>query len=604
MATGITEFDLNSLICGRFTIGKDYIIVIADEKVYQFFGNGSLYPVNKLVHEEDRRDFEILLENSEYNVPIIVRIKRSDGIYRWCVAFTVNRNLMVNQETYTELEIRDILSINNRFSLVDQKLNKYRNFLNLINDRFFEYDFKTGIIKIYTYKDTRSEMLEMDTLDEFENRSLRLNFVEDTSIIPFKQLCQNIRNGLASFTVQFETSILRKGERKEVLNFRGQTIFRGNEITLVVGLITTVNKRLPEKDYYYSSVDSNLDCSTGLMNKKAITEFATNKVAALNLGNVKETLYFIILDIDNFKSVNDTYGHMFGDQVILKLANTLKNAIGNRGVAGRIGGDEFLILLENVNEIDELRNILKSVRKSMAFDFNDKISNYKFTCSIGISQYAKDALDYVTLFRIADKALYIAKNKGGDRYIIYDLEKHGVLEGIESKTILSKTALPMMKMIDKTNMVSDLVLMLYELKTEAIQYILDELVKRMNISGISVFIGEELNCAYSAGFYNKIISNAGYIKNENFLELFNEYGINTINNIERLALEYPLAYSLWKNSDICSSLQVLFKDKNNTKGIISFDITGNNRRKWSEVDISFLYFIAKTLGKVIMEAYK
>jgi len=600
MAIINTEYDMNSLVCGRLTIGKDNIIVIADEMVYQFLGNGSLYPMDKLVYEDDRKYFTKLSLNREIKDSIIIRLKRSDGIYRWCVVFAVNRDLVVNDETYTELEIRDIISMSSRFSSSDQNVNKYRNFLNLVNDRFFEYDFKTNVIKIYTYKDTRSEMLEKDTLDEFEKRSLRLRYVEDASIVPFHQLCENIRNGLVSFAVQFETSLLRKGERQQILNFKGQTIFRGNEKIMVVGLISTVNRRSTDKDYYHSAIDSNMDSGSGLMNKKAITEFAISKINAYNIGYEKGPLYFIILDIDNFKSVNDTYGHMFGDEIILKLANAIKKAIEQRGVAGRIGGDEFLILLENIREVDNIKTILKSVRKYMEWDFSDKSSTYKFTCSIGVSQYAKDALDYETLFKIADKALYIAKNKGGDRYIIYDREKHGELDRGQSETSLSKPVATMMKTIDKSVMASELVLMLSEQKKEAIQDVLDELVKLMDISAISMFVGEELNCTYSSGFYSNGMSNSNYIYQESYLTLFDEYGINAINNVEKLAIDYTCAYKLWKKSEICSSLKILIKDKDHIQGMISYDILGKRRRKWSEVDISILYMIAKSLGKVII----
>jgi len=122
----------------------------------------------------------------------------------------------------------------------------------------------------------------------------------------------------------------------------------------------------------------------------------------------------------------------------------------------------------------------------------------------------------------------------------------------------------------------------------------------MDVNAISVFVGEELNCTYSAGFYSKIISNSSYIYEQNYLALFDEYGINTINNVEKLAVDYTYSYKLWKNSEICSSLQILIKDKNDMRGMISFDILGKIRRKWNEVDISILYMIAKTLGKVII----
>ena len=412
MAIVNIEYDINSLVCGRLTIGKDNIIVIADETVYQFLGNGSLYPVEKLVYEDDRAYFVKLSRNRDYKDSIIIRIKRSDGMYRWCVIFAVNRNLVVNEDIYTELEIRDIISMNNRFSSTDKNVNKYRNLLNLVNDKFFEYNFKTEIIKIYKYKDTQSEIFEKDTLDEFEKRSLRVGYVADTSIVPFHQLCENIRDGLAGFSAQFQTSLLSKGEQQQVLDFKGQTIFRGNEKILVVGLISTVNSMSIDKDYYHSAIDCKIDSGTGLMNKKSITEFATNKINTYNLGNEKGLLCFIILDIDNFKLVNDTYGHMFGDEIILKLANALKKAIGQRGGAGRIGGDEFLII---ATEINAPKNAAQIAEKAIQLVSQPIIFNGQQVVvgtSIGIALFPEHGENMDQLIQQADKAMYKVKNAG------------------------------------------------------------------------------------------------------------------------------------------------------------------------------------------------
>ncbi len=63
----------------------------------------------------------------------------------------------------------------------------------------------------------------------------------------------------------------------------------------------------------------------------------------------------MIIDIDNFKSVNDTYGHRFGDEVIADLASELRRTVGERGIIGRIGGDEFMCLLTDYNSIEEVR---------------------------------------------------------------------------------------------------------------------------------------------------------------------------------------------------------------------------------------------------------
>ena len=140
--------------------------------------------------------------------------------------------------------------------------------------------------------------------------------------------------------------------------------------------------------------------------------------AAINLANVAgcdHSMYLMVWDIDDFKQVNDTYGHYFGDEVIKHLATELNRAVANRGLVGRIGGDEFLVLLKEANGEDTLRSLLKAVRKKLKVDLAQEKPDYEFSASIGISQYGKDGTDYETLFKIADGALYIAKEKGKDR---------------------------------------------------------------------------------------------------------------------------------------------------------------------------------------------
>ena len=151
-----------------------------------------------------------------------------------------------------------------------------------------------------------------------------------------------------------------------------------------------------------------------------ITEEINKAVA----DNKNRPMYLMILDIDNFKSVNDSYGHYFGDEVIKSFADSLRISVGGRGLAGRIGGDEFMVLLKDVS-VEEVRIMLKSMRKGLKMLLAQKQPEYLFSTSIGISQFSKDGTDFETLFKIADAALYIAKEKGKDRYIIYDYDKHG-----------------------------------------------------------------------------------------------------------------------------------------------------------------------------------
>ena len=133
----------------------------------------------------------------------------------------------------------------------------------------------------------------------------------------------------------------------------------------------------------------------------------------------------MIIDIDDFKHINDTYGHIFGDQVIRRVAEIMQVLVGQRGVIGRFGGDEYVILLEKVETREQLKTLLKTIAKEFALAFDPKTH---VTASIGVSEYPVDGSEYEELMRKADKALYLAKEKGKNRHIIYEERLHSKLE--------------------------------------------------------------------------------------------------------------------------------------------------------------------------------
>ena len=169
------------------------------------------------------------------------------------------------------------------------------------------------------------------------------------------------------------------------------------------------------------STDSYYDKMTGLLNKNSITEYA----AELMQNKDRKPFYFFLMDIDNFKAVNDTFGHMKGDELIADVAHIARDFVGDNGVVGRIGGDEFMLVLENVSNEQDLRQILMSIRKTVEEKYHDMGENICTSVSMGGALFPTDAMDYESMFMLADKMLYIAKNKGRNRYIIYTPLVHG-----------------------------------------------------------------------------------------------------------------------------------------------------------------------------------
>jgi len=138
-----------------------------------------------------------------------------------------------------------------------------------------------------------------------------------------------------------------------------------------------------------------------------------------------------IVDLDNFKGVNDHYGHHVGDRVLESLASGLRAYVGQSGVVGRFGGDEFLVVtLQNVS-YEEAHRFYKGLfdsgevfRRSLEMEGR----NIFATATVGSAAYPADADSFETLFTLADKALYRGKTKGRNCFILYVDSKHRALQ--------------------------------------------------------------------------------------------------------------------------------------------------------------------------------
>lgn len=152
------------------------------------------------------------------------------------------------------------------------------------------------------------------------------------------------------------------------------------------------------------------DVLTGLWNR-AYTENAANEM----ISQEKKGALFM-LDMDNFKAVNDNYGHIAGDETLKVFAGTLKKFAGEGDILCRIGGDEFMIFVKGVTEKSEL----SSRAADIISDFQKKFAALSFeiecSVSIGIAQTPEDGLEFNKLYNSADKALYYVKQNGKNAY--------------------------------------------------------------------------------------------------------------------------------------------------------------------------------------------
>jgi diguanylate cyclase (GGDEF)-like protein/PAS domain S-box-containing protein len=125
----------------------------------------------------------------------------------------------------------------------------------------------------------------------------------------------------------------------------------------------------------------------------------------------------LYLDIDHFKDVNDSHGHELGDLLLQAVAKRLTKSLRHGDTVARIGGDEFVIILETVREIRAADAVGLKVQRALAKSFTLQRHRVKATVSIGISFYPENGGDVDTLLRAADYAMYLAKKEGGNRHV-------------------------------------------------------------------------------------------------------------------------------------------------------------------------------------------
>ncbi len=157
------------------------------------------------------------------------------------------------------------------------------------------------------------------------------------------------------------------------------------------------------------------DSLTGLYNKMATQEYIQQRL----LRYPREAFAFFIIDIDNFKNVNDSCGHAVGDMVIANFAELLKKEFRANDIIGRIGGDEFVVFVRAPSREWVAKKAL-SVVAAMRHDFTDGVKTCPVSASIGVALAPEAGAEFETLYKNADRALYHTKQHGKNGFTLYD----------------------------------------------------------------------------------------------------------------------------------------------------------------------------------------
>lgn len=258
------------------------------------------------------------------------------------------------------------------------------------------------------------KMMRAESIEAVMSKESVLDIVEPESR---QTAIERNQSKLSGETVESESNVFANicyDGTKRYFNVYDNLIEWDNEPAIQVVLEDVTEKVMLEKELAYKASHDQL---TDLLNRFAVYEWLKEQQASA------ETMSCMLMDIDDFKKINDTHGHMAGDNVIGTFASIIKSIVEGKGVAGRWGGEEFIVFLPDASESDSRKLAEKLCKSFNDIVFENSDSQFSVSVSVGFSysdgSYSADnkgkSID--SLIRDADDRLYQAKSEGKNRVV-------------------------------------------------------------------------------------------------------------------------------------------------------------------------------------------
>ena len=292
---------------------------------------------------------------------------------------------------------------------------RYRILAEISNDILFEYDIFSDQM---VYSDKYTENFgRKATIERFAELKEEVQYVYKEDVFAFENFCKLL--GGEKQKSEAEYRMKRSSGDYVWCYVCGQTIYDSmNNPVKVVGKLSNIDiqKREVEKLQFKAEMDA----MTRIYNKVATKERINNFIK--NSRN-QDKHALLIVDMDNFKKINDTFGHLKGDEVLKEGVGHLKNMFRGDDIIGRIGGDEFVVFMSNVTSREDIVNKAKSIGKAFRKTYSEDGEEVTVSASIGISIFPMDGDDYEELLDKSDKALYEVKKNGKNGFCFYHEQK-------------------------------------------------------------------------------------------------------------------------------------------------------------------------------------
>jgi len=334
------------------------------------------------------------------------------GVVLGTVAFVWYRRSRKEQQAYTSL-LED----------VNQLVRKKNTMLLAANERSQNYLDVAAVIILVLDTDGNIDMInQMGCLvlgydeDELVGQNWFDLCVPSESNEGLKELYDGIFYHRQPLLEHLESEVLTRDGT--VLNISWKNVLLKDEQGNINGLISSgedvTEVKKTEEQLAFLAHHDNL---TGLPNRSLLNARLQH---ALQIAHRQPSLLAVcFFDIDNFKNINDSYGHDVGDELLITVSKRIQELIRKNDTLARLGGDEFVLVLENLRDKTEVAVIIEKILVSFGQPMTIDDHTFSVTTSIGISLYPQDGLDVNSLIKFADTAMYQAKGDGKNTYAFY-----------------------------------------------------------------------------------------------------------------------------------------------------------------------------------------
>ncbi|MEG0252332.1 MAG: diguanylate cyclase [Christensenellaceae bacterium] len=553
--------------------------------------------------EEDRKEaFEKYLEQTKetnaYRMPY--RIRKKDGSVIWVMD---NGYLVKDADGWHNHSIlTDITAMKQQEGKLRRSENRFSVAINASSGTLFEVDLRK---QWYTHFENaerifgiKAEKLLEDTRkfstlsrDEFADAITNYFFHPDDRSIAKNAMKVLIENGKMSYEARLRRAdnsyIWARIDLSVSMDEAGVPLY-------LVGYMSDIDNVKKHAELLESKVQT--DSMTGLYNKVAMSIIA-KKILGENPSGCHA---LIVLDIDNFKGINDTLGHAFGDVVLIEISAKLKTVFRGADIVGRMGGDEFAILMKNVSDTSHVLKKAAELSGIFRQTYAGEKGNYKISCSMGIIMTENNGDTFETLYRKADAALYKAKQDGKDRFVLYQ-ESDAQNYPIESTRTDDEELQDLRAYHNTEEYIFELMYASDDFDA-SINRTLAAIGQQYRVSRVYIFENDESG-RYTSNIYEwcsdgiapkindlqnlKIVSGT-----ESILDCFDKNGLFYCNDVRELP---PYSRKILESKGVLSTLQVTIANGENLYGLIGFDEC-SEYRVWTSEEIEKLSFLARVLS--------